>query len=153
MYELYSLLQDFLILDTKIVAYSAGTLSVMPERELGNQAQILKYSPCSCSLYVHILYVRLCMYFEKSIAYRKKESYRIKYLKRQCHQIIYLNRQCHQIIYLKRQFHQIIYLKRQCHQIIYLKRQFHQIVYSNFRDSPSEFPPLFTFRHPCHLVV
>ena len=123
MYELYSLLQDFLILDTKIVAYSAGTLSVMPERELGNQAQILKYSPCSCSLYVHILYVRLCMYFEKSIAYRKKESYRIKYL------------------------------KRQCHQIIYLKRQFHQIVYSNFRDSPSEFPPLFTFRHPCHLVV
>ena len=143
MYELYSLLQDFLILDTKIVAYSAGTLSVMPERELGNQAQILKYSPCSCSLYVHILYVRLCMYFEKSIAYRKKESYRIKYLKRQCHQIIYF----------KRQFHQIIYLKRQCHQIIYLKRQFHQIVYSNFRDSPSEFPPLFTFRHPCHLVV
>ena len=125
------------------ILYSAGTLSVMPERELGNQAQILKYSPCSCSLYVHILYVRLCMYFEKSIAYRKKESYRIKYLKRQCHQIIYF----------KRQFHQIIYLKRQCHQIIYLKRQFHQIVYSNFRDSPSEFPPLFTFRHPCHLVV
>ena len=57
MYDLYSLLQDFLILDTKIVAYSAGTLSVMPERELGNQAQILKYSPCSCSLYVHILFI------------------------------------------------------------------------------------------------
>ena len=78
------------------ILYSAGTLSVMPERELGNQAQILKYSPCSCSLYVHILYVRLCMYFEKSIAYRKKESYRIKYLKRQCHQIIYFKRQFHQ---------------------------------------------------------